>query len=410
MMSKRDEFLKELEGAIQGINLIKSLKKKVVKKLEKDMGLTLAEDILSGKESYENLNKDNQYALLKVLFEITNDSNFNPVLVLDNETKVVEIDEETGKPKSKDELPHLYYDYDFKTQFIDYSKYSTGTKRVVLALFRKTAVYEKALAKDLYEFSIDELAEVLRSLKAKTVRSLQNHISTIERYIAYAIKLKKLGHDFNYASTFDSKNKISDLLDEEAEENMIFEKDEIMEMALNSDNAQDGVILALLFDGVSHKNEFEELRELEKSNIDFDNQQIHLEDRTIDISIETKMLVEDALDQDRKYISINGEKSRQYKIAEGDNVIRGLRGKSKVKGQIINQRLLRMSEIFGYPFLNATNISYSGQIHYSEELLKNGFGLDEVVERILNRFSIPVNPSSIHYLKSRLEKFAKINK
>lgn len=43
------------------------------------------------------------------------------------------------------------------------------------------------------------------------------------------------------------------------EENMMFDKDEIMDMAMSADNAQDGVILVLLFDGVSHKNEFDEL-------------------------------------------------------------------------------------------------------------------------------------------------------
>ena len=89
--------------------------------------------------------------------------------------------------------------------------------------------------------------------------------------------------------------------------------------------------------------------------------EIILEDRNVPISTETAILVRRALDED-KYVSITGEKARKYKIAEGDNVLRGLRGKNKVKGQIISQRLLRIADTFEYPYLNATTVSYSGQL------------------------------------------------
>ena len=101
---------------------------------------------------------------------------------------------------------------------------------------------------------------------------------------------------------------------------------------MHSDNAQDGVILGLLFDGLSHRNEFEELTNLTKDQVDFDNCEIELEDRVIPISHQTRTLIRHALDQDRKYVSINGETVRNYNIAKGNNIIRGVRNKSKVKG------------------------------------------------------------------------------
>ncbi|MDM5187559.1 hypothetical protein QUF99_09575 [Bacillus sp. DX4.1] len=293
------------------------------------------------------------------------------------------------------------YQRDFKNVFLT-SKYSVNTQRVAKALFRKTAEIEKSKDKDLYSFNQEELAEAFKLLKAKTIRSLQDKVSTVERYIDFAKENGKT--KINYATLFDSKDKLENLLDKEAEENMRFDKDEIMEMAMSADNAQDGVILGLLFDGVSHKNEFEELTNLTEDNIDEENQQIILENRIVPMSTETAILVRRALEED-KYVSIKGETSRRYKIAEGANVLRGLRGKAKVKGQIISQRILRIAEIFDYPYLNATTISYSGQLHLAKELINDGKNIDDVVPIIIKRFNINDNLTSRFQLKIRIESF-----
>ncbi|WP_050552613.1 phage lytic cycle repressor MrpR family protein [Bacillus cereus] len=295
------------------------------------------------------------------------------------------------------------YQREFKNVFLT-SKYSVNTQRVAKALFRKTAEIENNKGKDLYSFNKEELAEAIKSLKAKTVRSLQDKVSTIERYIDFAKDNGKT--KINYATLFDTREKLEQLLDKEAEENMRFDKDEIMEMAMSADNAQDGVILGLLFDGLSHKNEFEELVNLTEDNIDEDNQQIVLEDREepIPMSTETAILVRRALEEDT-YVSIKGENSRRYKIAEGTNVLRGLRGKAKVKGQIISQRILRIAEIFDYPYLNATTISYSGQLHLAKELINDGKNIDDVVPIVIKRFNINDNLASRFQLKIRIESF-----
>lgn len=184
---------------------------------------------------------------------------------------------------------------------------------------------------------------------------------------------------------------------------MMFDKDEIMEMAMSADNAQDGVILGLLFDGVNHKNEFDELINLTEDNIDEENQEIILEDRIIPMSTETSILVNRALKEDG-YVSIKGETARRYKIADGINILRGLRGKNKVKGQIISQRILRIAEIFDYPYLNATTISYSGQLHHTKKLLDGGMELDNVVSMVLQRFGIDDDSAAKFSLKQMIVK------
>jgi hypothetical protein len=293
------------------------------------------------------------------------------------------------------------YQREFKNTFLNSKSYTEESKRVAKSLFKKIAPFEEQLRKDLYDFSVAELRIILKSLGAKTIRSLQDKKSTIEQYINFAIEQGKSKNKVNLATAFDSSKKLEPLLDKEAEENMIFAKEEIMEMAMNSDNAQDGVILGLLFDGVNHKNEFEELTSLTGDNIN-DNQELVLEDRTIPISTETTILVRKALEED-VYVSIKGETTRKYRVAEGKNILRGLRGKGKVKGQIISQRILRISEIWDYKYLNATAISYSGQLHYAKELInKKNLSVDDSLPLIMEKFGIIENPNSRNYLKNRI--------
>ena len=303
------------------------------------------------------------------------------------------------------------YQREFKNTFLN-SKYSYDTQRVVKALFRNTEEFETLYGKDLYDFNYDELKAVLKSFKTTTIRSLQNQVSTIERYIEFARKNGKTTlKGVNYAKKFDSKDVLENLLDKDAEENMVFDRDEIMQMAMMSDNAQDGVILGLLFDGVSHKNEFEELTNLSKDNIDMENKRIKLLDRTISMSTKTAVLVKGALDQTENYTSITGDNVRNYKIAEGNNILRGLRGKNKIKGDIVSQRIVRNSEINDYDYLNATNISYSGQLHYVKQLIEEeNDEVEEAIDKALYRFGMPINTSSQYYLKERIDKYLELSK
>ncbi len=143
----------------------------------------------------------------------------------------------------------------------------------------------------------------------------------------------------------------------------LFDKEEIMAMAQDADNAQDGVIVALLFDGISHKDDFKELINLKEQDINFEEGIIRLKDRGIPISHETKILVQDALDQNRPYISIKGDTSCTFKIAEGDNVLRGFVEEVLVTGDTIKERIQNIAEKFGYDHLSANTIFISGQMH-----------------------------------------------
>ena len=232
------------------------------------------------------------------------------------------------------------YNRDFKNSFLLNYSNNHETVRVTRELFKHTYKFEDELKKDLYDFTFEEAEKVLSSLSAGTIESLQNLKSKISRYLDFSIEQGVSSIGINYYKTLRKKADLDKYLDKEKELTSEFDRDEIISMAMGADNAQDGVILGLLFDGVSHKNEFEELINLsihDIHNIDEVDRSMTLRsvnkegvtiEKTIPISYETAVLVKVALDQDVKYKSIDeeGKSVRQHKIAEGDNVLRGLRG------------------------------------------------------------------------------------
>ncbi|MEH7210211.1 hypothetical protein V7094_29070, partial [Priestia megaterium] len=299
--------------------------------------------------------------------------------------------------------------------------YAESTKRVVKVLFGKTAKIESDYNKDIYELDNNQFEEILLSLKAKTIRSLQNSISTLEQYIDFAIKEGKT-KEGNIATKYNNKDRISHLLDKKAEESMYFTKKDLDTIAFRAENSQDGVIINLLSDGLSHRHKFIELINLKKQHLDKLNMVINVPElvdpdtgeiyppRQVPVSEATVKMIDRAMDLSEKYVSITGKNRREYKIAESDYILRGLRDNYQIKWENVNQRILRISEIEGYDYLNATTISYSGQIHYVKEYMEDGMDLDSAIKQVIKRFNLGDNEATFFYLKGRFEKAKKVIK
>ncbi|WP_437828606.1 phage lytic cycle repressor MrpR family protein [Niallia taxi] len=317
---------------------------------------------------------------------------------------------------SKSEEDKMFNSAD-KEAFMEYKGYSKETKRVTRILFGKIAKIEREKNQDIYEFDRQSIELVLNELKASTIRSLQNSISTIEQYINYAIHNGKISTDKgNVASFYGKKEDIAKFLNTSAEDNMILTQGDIYALGGYAENAQDGVILNLLFDGISHKRKFVELRNIRIQNVNEDTLTINipqlvdedtgelLPSRTVPISKETLQMINAAM-KEKKYASVTGKTSRSYKIAESDYILRGLRNNFQIKWENVSQRIIRIADLEGYPYLNATNIAYSGQVHYTRELMQNqGQSIDEACRNIMKRFNISYNDAAFFYLKARVEK------
>jgi hypothetical protein len=419
----------KLPTVIDTINALESVRNYIKSELlSKDISEDKIESILNKEETIDILTAKEKFRFLKVMYNYSmGDETLNPKKMLievstNNDTKTktkkkstkAKDNDEENKPKY-DDIPELYYNYNHKLAYA--SEFPAETKRVIMALFRRARYMEEKIGKDLCNFNIKELNEFFKSLHATTVRSLQNSTSRVEKYVEWAQRPENreglTSLKVNYATAFNTKEKLETLIDKDKENRMIIPKEELLSRAMDADNPQDGVIIALLTDGVSHKNEFEELIELTIDDVDRTNNVINFSDRKVPISHETSILIRDAYRQE-KYISFSedGESSRKYKIADGINILRGLRGKAKVKAQIIHQRLMRLRDNYGTKgdnkYFNATTISYSGQVHRVNELIGEGYSIDKAVEQTLVQFAVPVNDTSKFYLKERVEKYNEV--
>lgn len=395
-----------LGNIINGINAISVLKDRVESAMIEVIDADKVKSILSKKEDISILTEDETISFFRVIFNQIKDDTFNP------DNFIIE-DEASKKGR--------IYHSKFKERFLEEHRtvkgkpYAEETKRVARVLFGKVGKIENYYNKDVYTFDNNKFEEVLRSLKSTTKRSLQNSISTLEQYIDFAIKEGKAPVDKgNIATRYNTEKAIADLLDQKAD-NMILTQEDVYSLGAYSENAQDGVILNLLFDGVSHKRKFVELINLRIQDVDMQELVINipqlvdedtgevLPSRQVPISEETARLIRSAMDE-KKYASLKGATNRKYTIAESDYILRGLRKNYQIKWENVSQRILRIAELEGYPYLNATNIAYSGQIHYARELMKQGLTIDEACFEIIKRFNLSENDSAYFYLKARIEK------
>lgn len=102
------------------------------------------------------------------------------------------------------------YNREFKNLFL--TGYNDDTRRVDEVRFKKIGRFEKQLQKDLYDFSFEEAEEILYSLNAKSLRSIQNHISRFRKYLEFAIQQGCSANKENYYNGLGIKENASKYL------------------------------------------------------------------------------------------------------------------------------------------------------------------------------------------------------
>lgn len=375
---------------------------------------TVIEALSKNEKALNILNKHCEFDLVEMINEEYNSLSLEKRRML--EDKLVEfellekkeVQKERDQAKIKDNKPIYYYNYDYKIKYLEeYTCYKEETKRIIRVFFRKIAEIEKELNKDIYDFNGSEIERALIHLKSTTVRSLQNTTSLLGKYIDYAVNAGLSVQKENLMYNFSSQEKLSKLIDKESSQSLYFTKEEIMNMAMYAENAQDGVILALLYEGVSPKNNFKELVNIKVEDIDFDKGELNIEgrDMPIKLSKETLFLLKGAICIS-SYYSVNGDKIREYNITKTDYVLRGLRykGNKPISWRNVNQRILRISVVNKEEYLNATNISASGQINYAYDLYMEDKELgDKAITMALEHFNLPVNKSALFALKKKIK-------
>jgi integrase len=276
-----------------------------------------------------------------------------------------------------------WFNSHIKEEFL--SQYTEGTQTTYQRVFESSKDIEEIKGYDLYDFSLDEVREVVENANPKSPASARSMGSTISKYITWAAKYK--------SSNINEMQGVSPKFFENivADRELFINETTLQEIIYGLVNPQDQVIVKLIFLSVSGYR-YSELLNLTYKHINRDENILRLVDdrkneRFLKVDEATISLIDRALRQ-QEYMPRNGESERKTKqpLVKNPYVVRSVLRKAKylerAEMNCILRRISNISEVFEKPYLTPKNIWKSGQIKMAADLYKRDgeIGTDQLNE------------------------------
>lgn len=281
-------------------------------------------------------------------------------------------------------IPQMFNEQ-IKAEFL--SSYPASTQKTYRSFLSKIKPFEEKLNKDLFAFTQSELTQLMNDLEIEYIATARSVGRIITKYVAFA---SEKGYADNVDEFFFKvKTKWFEKFALTNEQKLFFSKDEITEIELECRNAQDAVIINLIFNGVLGK-AASELRNLRRNDIvigslkaiatlydeDGSSREFTFEDPG---SIEwiTKALAE------KIYYKSNGQMNERNNLRnftdlnESDYVIRSSntsidKNVGAVDKYVIFRRISSIEKSLDLSHFTVKNIQRSGMLHKAYELLSIG--------------------------------------
>jgi site-specific recombinase XerC len=254
---------------------------------------------------------------------------------------------------------------------------------------------EDVVGKDLFEFNTNEIKDALINADHSTFNSIKLTLHVFEDYINWAIKSGKTQSNINPILSI----KNDELKTYLSKKKILFSKYEIQDMQKKMVNAQDKVILQLLFEGVNGHG-LSELLNLTQSDVDQANQILKLNDdkygkRSVKVSEKCLTFVMEALNQTH-YQNKNGTSmgnNPELPLVKNNYVLRTattrVQNFKRADKHLIYRRISTIADFFGYKYLTAKNIEKSGMIAFAVVLYLERKKLDNLELSIIgNQFGV----------------------
>ncbi|OZB98075.1 site-specific integrase [Paenibacillus sp. XY044] len=256
-----------------------------------------------------------------------------------------------------------------------------NTYTTYLRVLKRASKLEKRLGKDLYNFNIHEIEDLLSYLAPKTLQSAHGSGSIIQSYIRWAISQDLRDDNLNPLDVLGGLDFYERFVDKTNK--LLITDDELKDIVGDLDNYQDIVIPMALFEGIMGR-EYSELLNLTLEDI---NQREHtvllknelkngeIETRTIKIREElTRYLVKAA--EQQIYSQDNGNsraKSPNVELVESPFIIRSVKRRATVNEKadkhLVLRRLKNIGIWKGLKHLSAINLRNSGMLYMARNLL-----------------------------------------
>ncbi|MGM7720699.1 phage lytic cycle repressor MrpR family protein [Metabacillus sp. Hm71] len=251
------------------------------------------------------------------------------------------------------------YNSEKKNGFL--SNYEGSTKTTYKWFFEKSSELECKLNKDLSSFSLDDISTLMRMINPITKTSAQSYGRIITSYIKWIKGFKiDLNNEFFYQFVNNVVKKYWTDKEIELIENKLV-------------NAQDAVIIRLIFEGINGF-EHSEIRNIKREDVNFENKNITVYDdkrgkRIVKVSERCISLIREAFDQEI-YFNKNGDavgKRDKSTLYMNDYLIRKAKSKTTFDGKVdkhqIYRRLSSISSLINNKNFKAEKIEKSGMLN-----------------------------------------------
>lgn len=324
------------------------------------------------------------------------------------------------KAKQRESCQNIYNE-DIKAMFLDEQMesgtISEETADNYLRIFASISEIEEKLNKDVREFDHDEIDKLLYSFNSRTRNTIESYGRIISKYLNWNVEKGYI--ETNILKEFKPVSFEKYIRDDE----VYLTEQKLRDIEDECKNAQDAIILRLLFIGLGGK-QMSELRNLRKEDVDYSRKSLELrstitadsngvplkvdprthkfiDDRTLD-------MLKEAIEQ-TEYEKRNGamdfrENINPYtELINNDYVIRPSKTQTTNYNYpadkfVIYRRIQTISEYFNIKDLTAKFIQRSGMLYYANSLIENEQFTQEDLKLVASRFGV----KSYHNLKGFL--------
>ncbi|WP_145409266.1 phage lytic cycle repressor MrpR family protein [Paenibacillus xylanexedens] len=278
-------------------------------------------------------------------------------------------------------------------------------------VLKRASSIEGKLGRDLYDFNLNEIKQVLLLLKSTKMTTITATGIIIQNYIRWAIEQDLRVDNINPLDAVSSDEFYKQFLD--TSEPVLFHYDNIMTWVKNCINYQDKLAILGIFEGV-YGRQYSELltlkmkrvRQITSDPISYEVDLINetsegtKESRVIPISNELYNIMRIANSEEFNYknngLEFEGMRNNKNYLTKTDYIVRGaadartgVEGNVPAASALINRRIKKISELYQVPTLTPTNIRNSGMLYMAYELYKeNGNFAKEEYYAICERYNV----------------------
>lgn len=302
---------------------------------------------------------------------------------------------------AREKKTYEFFNHELKERFFE--QYTENTKKTYRAMFDKIKELEMQLNKDLCQFNSDELEALFYLLAPKTPRVANTYLSIVKKYIDFCIAEGYTNSNINFATLLQSKDVEKFISKYSLQKDYLTSEQEYRDAVFACLNAQDSAILVLAWNGIKG-HELMEMRGITTKDLNkFENYVTIKRDNknfVINLTPWEFEVLEDAMFE-RNYTLPETHKAGIKYLEDTEYLLKPVRNRNRrdkmISVQTINQRMDRIGEFLGKPYLSTQNVWVSG--------LMNRLIKESIKEKVFEQFNIKDESQKYYYGVTFFEKW-----